>query len=133
MPARRTLRRPRRGLTLIELLVVISILGLIAAVVGLNVQSAYAESQTKAARIQLSHLSEALGAHKVRLYRYPSTEEGLAALVAPAKGQPIMQAVPTDPWGAEYVYVNPDPGAPSRFLLKSKGPDGVEGTEDDVR
>ncbi len=130
-------RRPRRGqagLTLIEILVVVTILGLIAGIVGITVANQLDDSRRNTADLQMSRFSEALDLYKIKFNRYPTTTEGLNALVSPPGGRaPIMETVPRDPWDNEYVYVSPGTHNPAKFDLLSKGNDGVADTDDDIK
>jgi len=126
-------RRSRRGLTLIEILVVVTILGLIAGIVGITVAGQLEEAKVDTAKVQLKNISDALELYKVKLNRYPSTAEGLGNLVSPPEGRnPFMETIPQDPFGNEYIYISPGTHNPSKFDLYSKGPDGVADTDDDI-
>jgi len=132
-PKRRP-RKGRRGLTLIEILVVVTILGIIASIVGITVADQLEESKVQAADIQIKEVSKALELYKVKYHRFPSTAEGLQALANPPGGKaPIMDQVPKDPWDGEYVYLSPGQHNQGKFDLYSKGPDGNDNTEDDVK
>jgi general secretion pathway protein G len=133
-PARRRLSRVRaqRGFTLVEMLVVITIIGLIMSLVGPRVLNYLGESKIKAARIQIQSFSSALDLFYLDAGRYPTTSEGLSALVKPAAGLtawngPYLKggAVPNDPWGKPYVYRSP--GERSAYEIISYGSDGQEG------
>ncbi len=127
-------RRRQRGLTLIEILVVVTILGIIAGIIGINVVNALDDAKKDTAKVQLKNISDALELYKIKFSRYPTTAEGLAALAKPPEGKkPVMENVPKDPWGNEYIFVCPGQKNPSKFDLQSKGPDGVADTEDDIR
>ncbi len=127
-------QRPRRrgGFTLIELLVVLVILGLLASLVGPQVMKHLGTSKTKTARLQIEDLSAALDMFHLEVGHYPSTEQGLTALVAaPSDAEnwngPYLRksVVPKDPWGHDYQYRYPGNEAP--FDLYSLGADGREG------
>lgn len=117
--------------TLLELLVVIAIIGLLAAYVGPKYFSQVAKSEHGVARAQVEAFAKALDTYRLDTGSYPSTEEGLAALVerpansAKWNGPYLQKAVPPDPWGRRYVYRAP--GATSEFELISFGRDGVAG------
>ncbi|NJK88603.1 MAG: type II secretion system major pseudopilin GspG [Myxococcales bacterium] len=130
---RRRGRRSQRGLTLIEILVVVTILGLIAGIVGITVAGQLEDAKIDTGKVQIKNISDALELYKVKLNRYPSTAEGLNALTSPPEGRkPFMETIPMDPFGAEYLYISPGTHNPSKFDLSSKGPDGVADTEDDI-
>lgn len=127
-------RRSRRGLTLIEILVVVTILGLIAGIIGIQVAKQLEEAKIDTAKIQIKNIQEALELYKIKLNRYPSTAEGLTALASPPGGKaPIMEMIPKDPWDGEYIFVCPGQHNATRFDVQSKGPDQVADTEDDVK
>lgn len=119
------------GFTLLELLVVMVIIGMLAAYVGPRFFSQIGKSEIKAARAQIDALEKALDQYRLDVGRYPSTEQGLAALqVQPAgvnrwAGPYLKKAVPTDPWGNAYVYTQP--GEHGEFDLSSYGKDGQPG------
>jgi general secretion pathway protein G len=132
---RRRAPRPEMvGLTLIEILVVVTILGIIASIVGVAVANQLEEAKVDAAKIQLSELAKNLDLYKVKFHRYPTTQEGLQAMVHPPEGKkPIMESIPKDPWDADYIFVSPGTHNPGKFDIQSKGPDGVADSEDDVK
>ncbi|MBI3514396.1 MAG: type II secretion system major pseudopilin GspG [Proteobacteria bacterium] len=108
-------RRPREaGFTLIELLVVLAILALLAGVVGPRVIDFFSRSKADIARLQIDQLGSSLDLFRLDVGRYPTTQEGLAALVArPASGAqwrgPYLKgtSLPGDPWGRPYQYRSP--------------------------
>src|ERR1700761_7133297 len=132
-------RRPKRranpgeqGFTLVEMLVVITIIGLIMSLVGPRVLNYLSESKVKAARIQIQSFSSALDLFYLDAGRYPSSAEGLGALVRPTGGTaawngPYLKGatVPNDPWGTPYVYRSP--GEHGVYDIVSLGADGQEG------
>jgi general secretion pathway protein G len=129
---RRARTRGQGGFTLVEMLVVITIIGLIMSLVGPRVLNYLGESKVKAARIQIQSFSSALDLFYLDAGRYPSTAEGLAALVKPASGLtawngPYLKggSVPSDPWGKPYLYRSP--GERSAYEILSYGADGQEG------
>lgn len=122
-----------RGFTLLELLVVIVIIGLLASYVGPKYFSQLGKSEMTAAKAQIVALEQALDNFRIDNGRYPTTEEGLAALtVKPAaatkwNGPYLKSAAPLDPWGNRYVYRIP--GSKGDFDLISYGKDGQPGGE----
>ena len=131
---RRRGRKSRRGLTLIEILVVVTILGLIAGIVGITVANQLEEAKIDTANVQMKNIGDALELYKIKFNRYPNTAEGLQALVKPPEGRkPLMETVPKDPWDADYIFVCPGQHNPSKFDLQSKGPDGIADSEDDIK
>jgi general secretion pathway protein G len=127
----------RRGFTLLELLVVMVIIGLLAAYVGPKYFSQIGKSEVAVAKSQIEALAKALDTYRLDVGRYPSTEQGLGALlVAPAdatgrwNGPYLSKKVPPDPWGHAYVYRrSADPSA--GFELLSYGRDGQPGGSGD--
>jgi general secretion pathway protein G len=125
-----------RGFTLIELLVVLMILGLIAGVIGPRVVGYLGGAKSDTAKLQIEELGAALDLYKLEVGRYPSTEEGLQALVqAPAgtagwRGPYLKKKqVPKDPWGNPYRYAAP--GQHGVYDVYSYGADNRQGGEDD--
>ncbi len=122
----------QQGFTLVEMLVVITIIGLIMGLIGPRVLNYLNESKVKAAKIQLQSFSSALDLFYLDAGRYPSTSEGLAALVQRTPGVaawngPYLKGgnVPNDPWSHPYVYRAPGERGP--FDIMSYGSDGQEG------
>ncbi|MFD0668905.1 type II secretion system major pseudopilin GspG [Ramlibacter sp. MAHUQ-53] len=119
------------GFTLLELLVVVAIIGLLAAYAGPRFFGQIAKSEQAAARAQVEGFHRALAAYRLDTGAFPTTEEGLAALVtAPAgaatwRGPYLSKAVPPDPWGHPYVYRSP--GTLGEYELFSQGRDGQPG------
>jgi len=120
------------GFTLVEMLVVITIIGLIMALVGPRVLNYLSESKVKAARIQIESFSSALDLYYLDNGRYPTSSEGLPALVQrPANSSswngPYLKtgSVPSDPWGRPYIYRSPADHAP--YEIASYGSSGQPG------
>ncbi|MBI4446502.1 MAG: type II secretion system major pseudopilin GspG [Acidobacteria bacterium] len=121
-----------RGFSLIELIVVLVILGLLATVVGPRVMDRLGKGKTEIAKLQIDQFEGALGLFRFDVGRYPSTAEGLQALIENNGGiqnwgGPYLdrKSVPKDPWGRDYQYQSP--GQNGDFDLWSTGADGAEG------
>jgi len=126
------------GFTLVEILVVITIIGLIMGLVGPRVLNYLSESKVKAAAIQMQSFSSALDLFYLDLGRYPSTSEGLAALVQRPAGSsswngPYLKnsSVPNDPWGHPYRYRSPSDHGPFEIISDGKG--GGTGTAANIK
>jgi general secretion pathway protein G len=132
-------RHGEAGFTLVEMLVVITIIGLIMALVGPRVLTYLSDSKAKAAKIQIESFSSALDLYFLDLGRYPTSNEGLAALTQSNNAQgwngPYLRGgvVPSDPWGHGYVYRSPGERAPFEIIsLGSDGQEGGSGTAADI-
>ena len=133
-------RQAELGFTLVEMLVVITIIGLIMGLVGPRVLNYLSESKVKAAKIQMQSFASALDLFNLDAGRYPSSAEGLAALVRPTPGVaawngPYLKggAVPNDPWNSPYLYRAPgEHGAYDIISLGSDGQEGGSGTAADL-
>lgn len=122
------------GFTLLELLVVLGIIAMLAGIVGPQVMKHLGESKVKAAKVQIEELMATLDMYKLDLGNYPSTEQGLNALIeSPNNAKhwngPYLRKskIPVDPWQHEYIYTFP--GKHGKFDLYSFGADGIEGGE----
>lgn len=121
----------QRGFTLLELLVVMVIIGLLAGYVGPKYFAQIGKSEIKAARAQIDALEKALDQYRLDVGHYPSSENGIAALMKRPPGENRWQGpylrkeIPTDPWGNAYLYVQP--GEHGDFDLYSLGKDGKPG------
>ncbi|WP_082850217.1 type II secretion system major pseudopilin GspG [Halioglobus sp. HI00S01] len=132
-------RRRQSGFTLMELLVVLAILGLLMALVGPNVLNQLGGAKTKTAGIQIKDLEQALEMYKLDVGRYPSTQEGLEALVSKPgsitgwNGPYLKSDVPMDPWNRPYNYKYPGDNAEvDIFTYGANGTPGGEGEDRDV-
>jgi general secretion pathway protein G len=125
-----------RGFTLLELLVVVAIIALLAAYVGPKYFSQVGKSEQSVARAQIEAFSRALGAYRLDVGRFPTTEEGLSSLVTRPptaqrwNGPYLERAVPNDPWGRPYQYRAP--GTQGDYDIVSLGRDGQPGGDGDA-
>ncbi|PIE60508.1 MAG: type II secretion system protein GspG [Desulfobulbus propionicus] len=129
-----------KGFTLIELMVVIVILGVLASLIVPRIMDKPEEARRTQAAIQIQSLEQALKFYKLDNGQYPTTEQGLQALVEPPATGKLAKKwrdggylekgkVPLDPWDGEFVYLSP--GLHGDFDLSSYGPDGEAGGEGD--
>ena len=131
-------RKYSQGFTLIELLVVLVILGLLSGLVGPRVMKHFGESKVKTAKLQIEELASALDMYKLDTDSYPSSQQGLQALVeepgnVPGWNGPYLRKnfVPQDPWNRDYHYRFP--GEHGEFDIYSYGADNAQGGEKDSR
>jgi len=133
MFARRLKRTDNKGFTLVELLVVMVIIGLLAALVGPKLFPKLGKGKQSAAKAQIELLSQGLDQFRLDVGRYPTTQEGLAALITNPGGLDnwdgpyLKKALPNDPWGKPYGYQCP--GTHGEFDIYSYGRDGAPGGE----
>ena len=129
-----------RGFTLIEIMVVIVILGILAGLIIPRIMGRPEEARRMKAKVQIESIETALKLYKLDNGVYPSTEQGLQALVEPPSVGQLPRAwreggylekgkVPRDPWEGDYVYLSP--GLHGDFDLMSYGPDGEPGGDGD--
>lgn len=129
-----TTTHKQTGFTLLELLVVLGIIAMLAGLVGPQVMKHMVEAKIKAAKVQIEDLSSTLDMYKLDVGSYPTTEQGLNALVESPDGAqrwngPYLKKskIPLDPWNNEYKYTSP--GEHGKFDITSMGADGKEGGE----
>jgi general secretion pathway protein G len=130
--------KDRKGFTLIEIMVVIVILALLAALVGPKLMGRTDDAKITDARVQIKNIETALKLYKLDTGNYPSTEQGLTALVTKPTvgvipngykegGYLESKKVPKDPWGSDYLYISP--GEHGDYDLFTYGADGAKGGE----
>ena len=133
----RFLASRQRGFTLIEIMVVVVIIGILIGLVAPNILGRVDESRVTAARTDIASLESALEMYRLDNKHYPTTDQGLSALVAKPSGSPEPRKwnpqgylkkgkVPKDPWGNDYLYVSPGSNRQA-FEIYSLGADGREG------
>ncbi|HDT4958724.1 TPA: type II secretion system major pseudopilin GspG [Enterobacter kobei] len=129
----------QRGFTLMELMVVIVIMGVLASLVVPNLMGNKDRADRQKAASDIIALENALDMYKLDNHRYPTTEQGLEALItAPAQApraenynpDGYIRRLPADPWGNDYILISP--GEHSAIDIMSTGPDAETGTEDDI-
>jgi general secretion pathway protein G len=128
-----------QGFTLLEVMVVIVILGILASMVVPNLMGSQERANMQKAVSDVTALETSLSLYKMDNYDYPTTEQGLEALVEQTDIEPeprrfpedgYIKRLPKDPWGNDYVLLNP--GEQGKMDVFSVGPDGEAGTEDDI-
>ena len=134
---RRLLGGARRAFTLIEILVVIVVIAILATLVAPNVFQHVGAAKDAAAKTQIEAFGNALDGYRLNMGSYPTTDQGLAALMEPPqsdlasrwKGPYLRKAIPVDPWGNPYIYMSPGEANPNGYDLISLGADGQPGGE----
>ena len=128
--------RRQKGFSLIEILVVLVIMGLLISVVAPTVLNSADDARLQKVQADFKAIETALKIYRLDNYVYPSTEQGLIALVEPSTLEPeprnfktggYLEEVPMDPWGTEYLYMSP--GENNEVDLFSYGADGLPGGE----
>jgi general secretion pathway protein G len=133
-------RTRREGFTLVEIMAVVVIMGLLAGLVGTAVVSNLSKARSETASAQIKQLESALTFYQMDNGRFPTTDQGLQALVEKPSGAPEprnyrdggylqVSSVPKDPWGLDYQYLSPGQHNPRSFDIWTLGADGVPGGE----
>ncbi len=130
-----TRRSGQRGFTLIEIMVVVVILGILVAFAVPNILDNPEQARMTKVKHDLRTIEQALDMYRMDNFRYPTTDQGLQALVEqptsppePRNWKPYMRSLPKDPWGGEYQYLAPD-DAGGRVRVYTLGADGRPGGE----
>lgn len=132
----KTVRTTQAGFTLIEVMVVIVILGILSALVVPNILHKAGDARVAAAKSDLAAIGQALDMYKLDNSTYPTSDQGLEALVSKPSGTPeprnwnpsgYLKKLPEDPWRQPYQYISPAEGAP--YEIRTLGADGREGGE----
>lgn len=131
--------RRRSGFTLLEMVIVLGIIAMILGGAIFSMNKIGNSAKLSQVESDFKSCESALAMYKLNAGSYPTTQQGLKALVEKPSSTPvprrwiqIMKKVPLDPWGMEYGYRFPGKKQPSEFEMFSKGPDGQEGTPDDL-
>lgn len=132
-------RRRQAGFTLLEMVIVLGIIAMIMGGAIFAMKGIKDGAALQQVKNDCNTLSSTLGMYKLNAGTYPTTQQGLRALVDKPSSNPVprmwtrlSEKVPLDPWGAEYVYRFPGKKNASEFEIISKGKDGQEGTADDI-
>jgi len=135
-------RRTQQGFTLIEIMVVVVIIGILAAIVAPNIFDQPDRARIVKAKQDITAVESALNLYKLDNFVYPSTQQGLEALVAPPQGDPAapnwkpggyLKTVPKDPWGRPYQYLSPGvKGEIDVFSLGADNKPGGDGAAADI-
>ncbi len=133
--------KKQRGFTLLEIMVVVVIMGMLSAIVATNVMGSKEEASIQKAQMDIKTLDEALDMYKLDNNKYPTSDQGLDALVNKPTSSPepknyrsggYIKELPQDPWGNDYMYLRPGTHNSSRYDIYSFGPDGEPDTDDDI-
>ena len=133
--------RNEKAFTLIEIMLVVIIIGVLVAMVVPNFAGRGEEARRTAAKADIeSNLTTALDLYEMDNSRFPTSEQGLTALLTKPTANPVpanwngpylkKKKIPKDPWGKDYAYVAPGVHNPKEYDLSSYGPDGAEGNDD---
>ena len=134
-------RHKEEGFTLVELMVVIVILAILTTIVAINVMPSGQKAKTTAAKVDISQLEGALNLYKLNYDSYPTTSQGLQALLSAPAGVDAskyqkggyIQKLPPDPWGRPYLYASPGQhGEADVWTLGADGKEGGEGADADI-
>ncbi|MEQ3512709.1 type II secretion system major pseudopilin GspG [Pseudoalteromonas sp. BZB3] len=131
--------KKQSGFSLLEVMVVLVIIGMILSIVAPNIMGQQEEASRDKAHLDIQQLEDAMNMYKLKNKKYPTTEQGLEALVTKTTIDPVprrfpeggfISKLPEDPWGNPYQLVSP--GEMGKIDIFSMGPDGEVGTDDDI-
>jgi len=131
-----TLNHRKAGFSLMEMIIVLALIAIIAGLVVTRVGGLFSSGQEDAAKIWVKQAKTPLLAYRIHVGSYPSTEEGLKALLKAPAGKesrwrgPYIDEIPVDPWGNPYQYRYPGVHNQDEFDVWSWGPDGKESDDD---
>ncbi len=131
--------RSRAGFTLLEIVIVLGIIGIILGGIGYRMIGSLESARFKRVEGDFKTLDSALMQYRLLAGQFPTQSQGLEALVAKPSGTPVprkwtqqLREAPADPWGNIYNYRFPGKKRASEYEIISKGPDGIENTQDDI-
>jgi general secretion pathway protein G len=134
-----TSKQSQQGFSLIEIMVVLIIIGLLVSIIAPNVLNRADEARVQKVKADFSTVATALKLYRLDNYNYPTSEQGLQALVTKPTLDPIpanwkkggyLEQLPMDPWGRPYLYLSPAEFGDGDFDIYSLGADGISGGED---
>jgi len=135
----KNIRRADAGFSILELLLVLVILSILAGIVGTKFAGQSQKAKVRATKAQLSEFKTALGSYELEVGAYPTTQQGLFALIEEPSGVEdwpgeLLESdvVPKDAWGNEWQYRSPGTNNENGYDLHSYGPDGRDGGDDDI-
>ena len=130
------------GFTLLEIMLVVVIIGMLVSVAVVKLSGQSQRAKLVATQSQIDAYKTALGVYELDNGFFPSTEQGLQALIAQPSSAPVPgnwkgpyldpPVLRKDPWGHDYLYKNPGQKLPNGYDLYSPGPNGIEGDDDDI-
>jgi general secretion pathway protein G len=134
-------RKQQSGFTLIEIMVVVVIIGILAALVGPKLFGQVDKARVQAAKAEISTIENAMKFYRLDNFAYPSSEQGIDALVTKPNDPNVnnwnpggyLERMPSDPWGNPYMYLNPgNQGEIDVYTLGADGAPGGEGNNADI-